>query len=262
LSRYTGIREEQLAQILQRGIGTYRDDVRARRHDLTDDRLGEVHDRLEQLAAFLLRYGALLRLALAASLWRGNLRAIGAVGSLPLATRCHQVDDHCGDGQEQRGNGVEGRQHDVEHGLGIERAHDEQRQEVLADDDEGHQRDDEGDDGERVLHVAEPGDEHPGQHSAHADQNADRDEQLEGIVEVLSEAVVAPSALGHQPQRQSHERTEGGLDRSQEHRRATEQEQSERSHPERRPRSISPSTSPPLRRRRRSRRAIRPSSCS
>ena len=39
-----------------------------------------------------------------------------------------------------------------------------------------------------------------------------RDEELDGIVEVEPEAVVAAAALDHQPQRQPHQGAEGGLD--------------------------------------------------
>ena len=50
--------------------------------------------------------------------------------------------------------GVKRRQQDVEHALGIA-PDDEQRQQVLAHDDERHQRDDERDDRQRVADVAE-----------------------------------------------------------------------------------------------------------
>ena len=82
------------------------------------------------------------------------------------------------------------------------------------------------------LHVAEPRDEHAGEHGADADENPDRDEELQRIVEVLAETVVTAAALGHQAERQSHQRAERGLDRSQEHRRAAEKEESKRRHAE------------------------------
>jgi len=93
---------------------------------------------------------------------------------------------------------------------------------VLTHHDERDQRDDERDDRQRVAHVAETGDEHAGEDGADPDQDANRDEELERIVEILAEAVVAAPAFGHQTKRQSHQRTEGSLDRSQEYRRATE----------------------------------------
>ena len=61
-------------------------------------------------------------------------------------------------------------------------------------------------------------------------QDADRDEELQRIVEILAEPVAAAAALGHQPQRQPHQRAERRLDRSQEHGRAAEQEERERRH--------------------------------
>ena len=67
---------------------------------------------------------------------------------------------------------------------------------------------------------------------------ADRNEELQRIVEVVAEAIAAAAALGHQPQRQPHQRAERRLDRAQEDGGAAEQEERERGHrtwPRRRP---------------------------
>ena len=75
------------------------------------------------------------------------------------------------------------------------------------------------------MNVAESCDERARQHGAHADQKAHRDEQLQRIVEVVTEAVVTSSALGHQAERQTHEGAEGRLHHAQKHRGAPEEEQ-------------------------------------
>ena len=61
-------------------------------------------------------------------------------------------------------------------------------------------------------------------------QDADRNEQLQRIVEVAAEPIAAAAALGHQPQRQPHQRAERRLDGAEEHGGAAEQEQRERGH--------------------------------
>ena len=68
------------------------------------------------------------------------------------------------------------------------------------------------------MDVAEPRDEGAGQHGAHADQDANRNEQLQRVVEVVAEAIVAAAALGHQAQRQTHEGAEGRLHHAKKHR--------------------------------------------
>src|SRR5215204_3835193 len=214
---------KQRTQILQRGVGTYGDDVRTRRHHFADDGLGEIDDRLQQFAAFSLGNGTLFRLGFTGALWRGDIRAIAAVGRLALATRRNEIDDQGSKRHEHSRDGVECRQQEIQHALRIA-PHDEQRNQVLTLHDNRHHRDDEGDDRERVADIAETRDEHAGEDGTDPDQNTNRDEKLERIVEILTEAVVAASAFGHQPKRESHQRTEGSLDRSQEHRCATKEE--------------------------------------
>ena len=92
-----------------------------------------------------------------------------------------------------------------------------------------------------------------------AEQQPHRDEQQQRIVEVRAERARTVAALGHQAQRQPHQRAEGRLDRAEVDRGAREQED-DAAESSRRARSISPSRRPPLRRSRRSTRAIRPSS--
>ena len=81
-------------------------------------------------------------------------------------------------------------------------------------------------------------------------------EQLDRILEVEAEPIVAAAALGHQAQRQPHQRAERGLDGADIHGRNREQEEEERRHD----RSISPRRRPPFRPRRASARVIRPRS--
>jgi hypothetical protein len=51
---------KEIAQLRQCGIRSNGNDVGPRRHDLAHERLGEVDDRLKQLASFLLRDRVLL----------------------------------------------------------------------------------------------------------------------------------------------------------------------------------------------------------
>ena len=92
------------------------------------------------------------------------------------------------------------------------------------------------------LTVLRPANQHAGQDRTEPDQDADGNEQLQRIVEIAAQAIAAAAPLGHQPERQPHQRAERRLHRPQEHGRAREQEQGERRH---RCLSISPSRSPP-----------------
>ena len=58
------------------------------------------------------------------------------------------------------------------------------------------------------------GDEHRREREDDAEQQPRRDEQLDRIVEVVAEPIVAAAALGHQAQRQPHQRAERRLDRA------------------------------------------------
>ena len=93
-----------------------------------------------------------------------------------------------------------------------------------------------------------------------AEQEAHRDEERRGVLEVGLEALAASLALGLQPEREVHQRTERRLDGADVHRTAREQEQPQRDH--RAARSIRPDVSPALRRNRASARRIVPSSVS
>ena len=90
-------------------------------------------------------------------------------------------------------------------------------QQVLADDDERHQRHDEG--GHRLpgADVADPDDEDGGQHDAEAKQNAHRHEQAQRLVQIAAETIVPAAAFGHQPQRQFHQGAERRFDDAEEH---------------------------------------------
>ena len=76
---------------------------------------------------------------------------------------------------------------------------------------------------------------------AAAKQQSNRNEELQRIVEVPPEPIAAAAALGHQTQRQPHERAEGRLHGAEKHGGAPEQKQCKRGHAL----SISPSRRPP-----------------
>ena len=61
-------------------------------------------------------------------------------------------------------------------------------------------------------------------------QKAQWDEQFQRIVEVVAEAIAAPATFRHQPQRQAHQRAEGGLDDTEKDGGASEQEDREGCH--------------------------------
>ena len=227
-------------------------------------RLGEVDDRLQQLPSFFLRDDALVFGALARSL---RPRCVGCGGSVCRVRRRGvsgvvavppDIDDvHQRNGQrarQPRKRREHGQQH-VEHRFRIV-PRDKRGKQVLAHDDERASEIDEHRDRARIADVAHARDQDAGGDQAAAEQQPDRDEELERIVEIAPEPIAAAAALGHETQRQPHQRAEGGLHGAEKHRGASEQEQRERGHA----RSIKPSTSPPRRRSRRSSRAMRPSS--
>ena len=106
---------EQRAQILQRGIGADGDDVGPRRHHLADEGLGEVDDRLQQLAAFLLGDRAFLRLALAAGVWRGDVGPLAPFAASRSRRGANRLMMIVVIGTSSVATGVKRRQHDVEH---------------------------------------------------------------------------------------------------------------------------------------------------
>src|SRR2546422_10641700 len=127
---------------------------------------------------------------------------------------------------------------------------------VLADDHEQRERDDEDRDRLGVLDIADARDEDTGSDQASSQQQPHRDEQQQRVVEVAAQAIAAATTLGHQAEREPHQGAEGSLECAEKHRGTTQQEKSEWGHPL----SIKPSRSPPRLRRRRSSRAMRPSS--
>src|SRR6185295_6411771 len=62
------------------------------------------------------------------------------------------------------------------------------------------------------------------------DEQADRQEQQQRIVEKVAERTRTVAALGDEPQRQPHQRAEGGVDRAEVDGRAAEEEDSQRNH--------------------------------
>ncbi len=115
------------------------------------------------------------------------------------------------------------RQHQVERSLRVV-THDQHRQNVLTQHHERDQRHDEDGNRRRVVNVADARNEDARAHDADPEQKPQRQEQLDWIVEIVAEAIAAPATLGHQPQRQPHQRAEGRLDGTQKHGGASEQE--------------------------------------
>ncbi len=154
---------------------------------------------------------------------------------------------------EEPGGEVERRQQDLERLLGIA-PHDEQRQHVLEHQDEDRHEQQQHPDRRKTLGPGEHGEHDRGEREDEAEHQPRRHEELDGIVEVEPETVVAPAALDHQPQRQAHQGAEGRFDRAHVDGGEREQQQecdhalARRAAGRADARSISPDASPPLRR--------------
>jgi hypothetical protein len=186
------------------------------------------------------------------------------LGNQALGPSARQEADQAARNRRHRArDDAERRQEHREDGFGVP-ADDDRRQEVLADQDvDEHARQECG---ERWNGDARPpgddGEQDRREGKDQAQQQPRGHEELDRIVEVIAEAVVA-AALRHQTQRQLHEGAERRLDGPDVDRRHGEQEERERNHylgAGALARSMSPAPRPPLARSRRSRRAIRPPS--
>ena len=208
---------EERAQLVERCVGMDRDHVGARRHHLTHKRVAEVDNRPEQPALvsfdeplFLPRFEVGVRRFPRVRI-RGRRRA--AVGFHLRAARIGRDDAHQAAGQrvQEACGHVERRQQHLEHPLGIA-PDDQERKQVLAEQDE--HRDEEQQHPDRLESRASRQDR--GAHRREREDDAEHqprgNEELDRIVEVETEAIGAATALGHQAQRQPHERAERGLD--------------------------------------------------
>jgi hypothetical protein len=164
--------------------------------------------------------------------------------------------------EEPRGE-VERRQENLERFFRIA-PHDQQRQHVLEHEDEDRNEQQQHPNLRKAFRACEHREHDRGEGEDEAEHQPRGHEELDGIVEVEPEAIVAPAALDHQPQRETHQRAEGGFDCAHVDRRERQQ-QEQRDHALTRrgrsrveARSISPEASPPLRRSLNSTRAIRP----
>jgi hypothetical protein len=208
-----------------------RHDIGARRHDLAHQGVAEVDEVLQQPPLFGLDQAFLFR-RVDVRLGR-FLRFLGGLVGRRLrrtpARARHRSRQPPADRPQRAGDRRERRQEDLEHSLGIA-ADDEQRQQHLADHDERGHRDDER--GQRVggLDAHQPRHEHGREAGHDAEQQADRDEQDERVVEVLVERARPAAPLGHQPQRQAHQRAERGVDDAEVHGDAREQKDRQRCH--------------------------------
>ena len=254
---------EERAQLRDGRVRLDRDHVGARRHDLARERVAEIDDRLQQAPLVPLDQPLLLArfevgvrdfsLVLFALLLRRD-QTLGASAR-------QQTDQTAGDRRHRARDDAERRQQRGQDRFRVP-AHDERRNQVLAehdvDGDRGQER------GERAEGQARAprhhGEEHRREREDQPEQEPRRHEELDGIVEVVPEAVVT-AALRHQAQGQLHEGAERRLDGAHVDGRHAEQEERERNHGLDAPaRSIRPARRPPLARSRRSRRAIRPPS--
>ena len=221
---------EERAQLPNRRFGRDGDDVRTRRHDLADQRAAEIDDGLQQGALLLLDEVLLLdRLRTVRRFPRAFFRAVARRCILPLPPA---VDDqpHEGAGQrvEEPGGEVERRQQELERLLGIA-PHDEERQHVLEDKDEDRHEEQQHPDRRKALGAGEHREDDRREREDEAEHQPGRHEELDGIVEVEPESIVAAAALDHQAKRQAHQGAERRFNRAHVDR-GEREEQQERDH--------------------------------
>ena len=177
-----------------------RDDVRPGRHHFPHERVSEVHDASQQpsLLPFddaLLPFGASMRSG--DSGWDMSLLII--VDNRHAAFRMDRPGNPPGHGPEAPRDRRERRQQDLQHALRIA-AHDEQRQQQFAHDDErrDHRRHDRqrlGPNAEQARH------QNGGSSGDEAEEEPNRNEQQQRIVQIRSERVRPSAALGLEAQR-------------------------------------------------------------
>ena len=226
LSLKTGMREysssrKSVRSIADRRVDTDGDDVGSRRHHLAHERLVEVHDRSDQLTLFPLderRVGCLTLRRLGFRLGDRRRRAFFRPLPLPIVgagqpARPPRHHERERDGLQKPCDDVEGGQEEFEHLLRIA-AHDQRRQQVLADDAEDGHREDERRDRLPAAATDQDGEQDRGHREQDAEQQPDRHEELDGVVEVACEPVARPAPVRHEPEREAHEERESGLDRA------------------------------------------------
>ena len=221
LSRFSLIHREprvflfakERPQLPHRRVRLDRDDVGTRRHHFAHERVAEVDDRLQQPALVAARSAPALRpprgrrappLRCSSS---SCVRTTGARG----APR-QQPDQPAGKWRHRTRDHAERRQQRRQDRFGVP-PHDHRRQQVLADQDV---------DRDAREQRGQPTRGQPERPVSTASSTVASEKMMpsssppartaERIVEVVPEAVVAAAALGHQPQRQLHQRAERRLD--------------------------------------------------
>ncbi len=236
-------------------VGLNRDDVGARRHHLAHQRAAEVDDRLQQFLLVALDQRLLLGRLLLGARFRHLFAADGRGAVLALAARVvDQPDERARQRvQEPRGE-VERRQQQRQHLLGVA-ADDQQRQHVLEEQDEHRHEQQQHPDRREALRAGQHRKDDGRQREDQAEHQTGGDEELDRIVEVDAQAIVAAAALDGEAEREPHQRTERRLD-------GADVDRGEREHQQQRnhERSINPAGRPPRRRSRASARAILPRS--
>ena len=106
---------------------------------------------------------------------------------------------------------VERRQEELQHALRIA-AHDQHRQHVLEHQDEHRDEDEEHSDRLKARAPRQHGDHDRREGEDQSQHQPRRDEELDRIFEVEAEPIVPAAALGHQAERQPHQRAERRLD--------------------------------------------------
>ena len=223
---------KERSQIADRRVVADRDDVGTRRHHLAHERIAEIDDALQQPALLALDQSFLLgRVDVGLG---GEVRLLGGfVWCNRRRGRTLRRSDRSGnpacDGTEAFGNRRECRQQDFEDALGIA-ADDQQRQQQFAHEHEAGQRDQH----ERQLVRAVDADQLRDQRGRRAgdesEQQANRHEQQQRIVEVVAERARPVAPLGDEAQRQPHQRGERGFECAEIDRGAAEQKKEQRNH--------------------------------
>ena len=264
---------KQRVQLIDRCIRLDGHDVGPGRHHFANHGLAEVNERAQQLARLPFLRGLHFRRD-------GSLGSGGGRLGIPIPIRraafLRPAGTHAnqrrGERPQQFGHDIERRQQKIQHAFRI-LPHDQQRNQVLArEDDANHRKDQQRKAGR--IDARDPGEKRHPHNRECGDQDAHRNEQPARILQVPSQRIIAVGALGVDAQREPHQRVEGRCDGAEVGHGAADQEQQERCHSalgERRrastriegpPRSINPTGSPAFRRKRASTRAILPSSVS
>ncbi len=258
---------EERAQFADGRLGRNRDDVGPWRHDFANERTAEVDDRLQERAFFALDQIWLVTVLDAICRFPVALVRDAAICRDFALTPAvdNQAHQRSGERVEEAGGEIERRQQDLERLLRV-LADDEERQHVLEEQHEHGDAQQQHPDRREAFRSREHGEDDRRQRKNQPEHQACRDKELNRIVEIEADAIVAAAALDHQAQRQPHQRGERGLDRP-DIDCGERQQQQEGDHRLARSvcrrgdvRSMRPLVSPPFLRSDISRRPIRPSS--